>query len=231
MTSPWYVRSILIRPATIRAHLARVCATFALPRPNDWQLCLGVLRLWHRVLFRTETVGTSRGGAVRPTWRARLLAWRAIRLPFLLAEGAVVPLDFTGLGSPPERLIRHLLGAHHDANQFVYDLEVLAGHGELEQLRSAAIAVVERDDPRSRWLRDLAVFDGYHEALVAAVDHAIVAGPAMTDDEARDPDVSLRAYIQWCAEQPPTPSATLAAWRAGAFRFDSSLARTDAEAA
>ncbi len=153
--TPWYVHAILVQPAKIRANLERVCATFDLPRPNDWQLCLGVLRLWHRLAFRTDTVGTSRAGAVRRTWRARAMAWRALRLPCLLVEGAVVPLDFTGLRSSPERLIRHLLGAHHDHNQFVYDFEVLAGHGALEHARRAAREVVECDDARSRWLRDL----------------------------------------------------------------------------
>lgn len=220
---PWYVRIILVRPTTIRANLSRVCETYALPQPNEWQLCLGVLRLWHRVLFRTETVGTSNAGTVRPTWRARALAWRALRLPFLLREGAVVPLDFTGLGSSPERLIRHLLGAHHDHNQFVYDLEVLGGYGKLEQLRAAVTEVLERDDERSRWLRDLAVFEGYHESLRGAVERAIADGPVMSDADAVDPDISLRAYLAWCAAQPATPSATWAAWRAGAFHFDSPL--------
>lgn len=219
----WYVRAILVRPARIRANLARVCDTYGLAPPNEWQLCLGVLRLWHRVVFRSGTVGTSHAGTVRRTWRARALAWRALRLPFLLGEGAVVPLDFTGLGSSPERLIRHLLGAHHDDNQFVYDLEVLGGYGRLDQLHAAVSQLIERDDQRSRWLRDLAVFDGYHESLRTAVERALSEGPAMSTAEAVDPDISLRAYLTWCAQQPTTPRATVAAWREGAFRFDSPL--------
>ncbi len=219
----WYVRAILVRPARVRANLARVCDTYGLTPPNEWQLCLGVLRLWHRVVFRSGTVGTSHAGKVRPTWRARALAWRALRLPFLLAEGAVVPLDFTGLGSSPERLIRHLLGAHHDVNQFVYDLEVLGGYGRLDQLHAAVSQLIERDDERSRWLRDLTVFDGYHESLRTAVERALSDGPAMSAAEAVDPDISLRAYLTWCAQQPTTPRATVTAWRAGGFRFDSPL--------
>jgi hypothetical protein len=222
----WYEQLLLVRPEQVQANLHRACDSLALPTPTTWQMCLGVLRMWHRVAFRSETVGTS-SGTVRPTWRARALAWRAIRLPFLLGEGAVVPLDFTGLGSPPARLIRHLLGAHHDANQFVYDLELLAAYGRLDELLARVRAVVERDDARSRWLRDLAVFDGYHEALLAAVEHAIASGPAMSDDEASDPDISLRAYLQWCGQQPPTPRATLDAWRNGTLRLDSRLSRRD----
>lgn len=219
---PWYASLILVRPARIEHNLARVCGNLGLARPTEWQLCLGVLRLWHRVMFRSDTVGTS-AARVRSTTRARLLAWRALRLPFLLAERAVVPLDFTGLASTPAGVIRHLLGAHHDGNQFVYDLELLAGYGCLDELHERTLAIVERDDARARWLRDLAVFDGYHESLLAAVEHALAAGPAMTEAESRDPDISLRAYLAWCARQPATPRETLAAWRSGAFRFDSAL--------
>ncbi len=220
----WYESLILVRPARVEANLARACDALGIPRPTPWQLCLGVLRLWHRVLFRADTVGTSPAGRVRNTPRARLLAWRALRLPCLLAERAVVPLDFTGLGSTPDGLIRHLLGAHHDGNQFVYDLELLAAYGGLDELRVRVRELIERDDERARWLRDLTVFEGYHESLLAAVEHARAAGPQMTAAEARDPDISLRAYLAWCARQPVSPAETLDAWRAGAFRFDAPLA-------
>lgn len=224
MTQPFYIRLLLGNPDRIFAHLDSMRRHGIVDAaPNPWQLCLGVLRLWHRNVFHTETVGTSPGGRVRPTWRARLLANRAIRLPFLLAERAVAPLDFTGLRNPPERVIRHLLGAHHDGNQFVYDLEILAGHGKLEQLRDAVAEVIAQDTPRTRWLRDLTVFEGYHESLAAAVARAIVAGPVMTDAEARDPDLSFRGYLAWCERQPATPAETIAAWRAGRFAFDSKL--------
>jgi len=224
MTQPWYVRVLLGDPDRVLAHLDSMREHGIVQvAPTPWQLCLGVLRLWHRNLFRTETVGTCPGGTVRPTWRARLLANRAIRLPFLLAERAVAPLDFTGLRNPPERLIRHLLGAHHDGNQFVYDLEILAGHGRLDQLRAAVAEVLAQDTARTRWLRDLTVFEGYHESLAAAVEHAIASGPAMTANEATDPDLSFRAYLTWCARQPATPAETLDAWRTGRFAFDSGL--------
>ncbi|HEY5944404.1 MAG TPA: hypothetical protein VIV40_02890 [Kofleriaceae bacterium] len=224
MTQPWYIRFLLRDPDRILTHLEHMRARGIVEvAPTPWQLCLGVLRLWHRTLFRTDTVGTSPGGKVRSTWRARMLANRAVRLPCLLAERAVAPFDFTGLRSPPERLIRHLLGAHHDRNQFVYDLEILAGHGKLEMLQRAVTDVLANDNGRSRWLRDLTVFEGYHESLATAVEHAIAAGPAMSDDEASDPDLSFRAYLSWCAAQPPTPAATLEAWRAGRFAFDSGV--------
>lgn len=223
---PWYVRLVLGDPERILAHLAQMHERGVVSVvPTPWQLCLGVLRLWHRALFRTETVGTSPGGTVRATWRARVLANRAFRLPCLLAERAVAPLDFTGLRSSPARLIRHLMGAHHDGNQFVYDLELLAGHGKLGELRDAVHALLATPDSRrTRWLRDLVVFEGYHESLAHAVDVALATGPQMTEHDAVDPDISLRAYIAWCARQPATPAATFAAWRAGRFAFDSPLA-------
>jgi hypothetical protein len=220
MNAPWYVRLILLRPRRVLDNLERIRAAGALPEvPTPWQLCLGTLRMWHRILFRADTVGTSPGGTVRATWRARALQYRALRLPFLLAEGAVVPIDLTGLGSSPERLICHLLGAHHDQNQVVFDLELLAAHGRLDDLHRAVRAVVERDDARSRWLRDLVVFDGYHEQLAAAVEQAITSGPAMTAEEAADPDISFAAAMRWCARQPATPAETLRAWRDGRFAF------------
>lgn len=228
MSHPWYIRILLGDPDRVLAHLELMRARGIVDvNANAWQLCLGVLRLWHRNLFHSETVGTSPGGTVRPTWRARLLVYRGVRLPFLLVERAVAPLDFTGLRNPPERVIAHLLGAHHDGNQLVYDLEILAGHGRLEQLRDAVAALLADDGPRARWLRDLTVFEGYHETLAAAVASAIAYGPQMTDAEARDPDLTLRGYLAWCASQPATPAATLAAWREGRFAFDSKLDPTN----
>lgn len=214
--TPWYVSLILLRPRRVLANLERVRAAGG-PAPNQWQLCLGVLRMWHRILLRSDTVGTSRAGRPRETWRARALRHRALRLPLLLAEGAVIPLDLTGLASSPERLVRHLLGAYHDDRQFAFDLEILALHGRLADLERAAREVVSRDTPRTRWLRDLAVFDGYHEALLAAVQRALAGEPILDAVEADDPDVSFAATMRWCARQPPTPAATFRALVAGRF--------------
>lgn len=221
MSHPWYVRAILIEPERVLANLARMQARGVVDvAPTPWQLCLGVLRLGHRLLFRTDTVGTSPDGRVRPGWRARLLHPRPLRLPFLLIEGAVVPLDFTGLRSDPARVMRHLLGAHHDRDQYVYDLELLAGHDALTELRARLAAVVDGRDPRAAWLRDLTVFTGYHEQLADAVDAALARGPLAVTGDPDDPDITLRGAMRWCAQQPATPAATFAAWRAGRFRFD-----------
>lgn len=213
---------VLWNPGRIQASLARVRAAAIVEAvPNLWQIFLGVLRMIHRLVLRTDTVGTCGAHPVRSTWRARLLQYRAIRLPFLLVERVVAPLDFSGLVSTPDRIMRHLLGAHHDGAQFVYDLQLLALHpGKLEELRAAVRAVVEGDDARSRWLRDLTVFEGYHEALLVATERAIAEGAfASSDDGGVDPDISLLGYLRWCARQPASPAATLRALRRGELGF------------
>jgi hypothetical protein len=162
----------------------------------------GCLRMWSRVLFRGDTVGTSRD-PVRDTWRARLLAFRPLRLLCLVAERAIAPLDMSGLTSSRERIIRHLIGAHHDGAQFTYDLELLSAHpGALEELRERTHAVVFGSDPRAEYLRDLVVFEGYHAALLARIDRAIAGDFGTEQAVVDDPDITLRAYLTWCAHAP-----------------------------
>lgn len=187
---------------TIEETLAAVARAGIVPKtPAPAQIRRGIRHMMRRLVFRPETVGTSKKNPVRSGWRAQLLSWRAIRIPFLIHEGAIAPLDLSGLASSPERVVRHLLAAHHDGVQFAYDLELLALHpGRLEELRGRAREIVENDTPRSRWLKDLAVFEGYHEALLAAVEKAIEGEPLLGEEESRDPDISLRAYLAFCAE-------------------------------
>ncbi len=215
----WVLVPLLVSPGKIGEHLEVVRRSGRYDEvPNLWQLGLGVVRMWHRLLFRMDTVGTCGTEPVRRTWRARLLAPRALRLPFLLAEGAVVPLDLTGLRSGPETIIRHLLGAHHDGVQFVYDLEILACYpGQLEVLERAVREVLA-GGPRADWLRDLTVYERYHEHLHAAVQRAL-AGELVDGPAADDPDLSFGAYLRWCARQPETPAATLEALLAGELSF------------
>lgn len=218
---PWWVRALLLRPARIDRALAAVRERrLVAPAPNVFQVFLGVIRMLHRLVFRSETVGTSLARAPRRTFRARLLAMRAVRLPFLVAERAIAPLDLSGMISSRERILRHLLGAHHDAMEFVYDLELLSLHdGALDELAVRARAVVDGTDPRAGWLRDLVVFEGYHEALLEAVETVRRGEPLAAGDRVDDPDASFFAYLRWCASQPPTPAAAFAAWRRGDVRW------------
>jgi len=115
-------------------------------------------------------------------------------------------------------MVRHLLGAHHDANQFAYDLEILrANPVALEEVRVRAAEVVEGKTPRARWLADLCVYEHYHQDLLAATERALAGEWLVAPDERDDPDIGFSAYIRWCLAQPKTPRATWKAWRAGDF--------------
>lgn len=208
-------------PRRIAANLERARAAGVLAPdevPNLWQIQLGVFRMWHRVLFRPETIGTSSDFAVRNTFRARLLEWRPLRFPFLMRRKAVAPWDFSGLVSSAERIHSHLLSAHHDGVQFVYDFELLDAHpGELESVLADAEAVVAGEHPEGEWLRDLVVYEGYHENLVAAARAYLGGDFDVPDEQQDDPDIRFVAYAKWCARQPATPAETLAAVRDGRY--------------
>ena len=195
--------------------------------PNLWQIQLGVLRMGHRVLFRSETIGQS-AFPVRRTWRARLLERRLVRFPFLLRERAIHPLDFSGLASSPDRIHRHLLGAHHDGVQFLYDFQLLRMHdgdagATLEAVRADARAIVEGSHPRAGWLRDLAVYERYHESLLEAVEAFLDGSFEAGGDVRGDPDIDFLAYLRFCARQPSTPAATLRALRQGRYSVAAGL--------
>jgi hypothetical protein len=223
---PWHAWAVLLAPHRVRANLARVVpAGLATNAPSLWQVELAVLRMWHRILFRSDTIGTCANHPVRPTWRARLLKFRPFRLPFLLWERAITPWDLSGLLSSPQQITRHLLAAHHDGTQCVYDLQLLALYpGALANLRGCVESVVEREAPRSNWLRDLVVFTGYHEGLLAAVDRVMAGEQELSPDDAENPDISLRALLGWCSRQPDSPADTWIAWREGRFCFPHGLA-------
>lgn len=223
MTVPFHALGLLF-PRTIARNLARLRSSGMVAAdevPNLWQIQLGVLRMWHRVFYRPESIGQSADFAVRDSWRARLLERRPLRFPFLLRERAVHPLDFSGLASSTERIHRHLLGAHHDGVQFLYDLQLLRMHdrseGLLRAVQHEAQAVVDGTHPRTEWLRDLVVYERYHENLLAAVtaflDGTFDAGP----EERANPDIDFVAYLRFCARQPKTPAATWAAFREGRY--------------
>lgn len=215
----WHSHLLLLAPWRVEAALSRLSAG-GLPAPSLWQVELGVLRMWHRTLLRSETVGTS-ADPVRRTWRAQLLRWRPLRLPFLLWGRAVAPWDMSGLLSDPERICRHLLAAHHDRLQSLYDLQLLGALAPsvLPALRARIAAVVSGADPRAAWLRDLAVHEGYHENLLSVVDAFLEGDSSMSSSEADDPDISFLAYVAWCARQLSSPAATWAALWSGRYHL------------
>lgn len=217
---PWWAWLVFPNARRVVENLEKVRASRLVARaPNLWQLFLGTLYMAKRVVFRSSTVGTC-SDPVRSTTRARLLAWRALRLPFLLAERVVAPLDLSGLASDRDRVLGHLLGAHHDGAQFVYDLELLAVHpGALEELRDATRALIDEGGPRAAWLRDLCVFEGYHEKLLAATEAALAGTLALDERDARSPDITFKAWLAWCADRPEAPGLALRAWVRGELSF------------
>lgn len=219
---PWHAHLVLLRPRRVLARLERIAARTGsdVPVPNLWQIELGVLRMWHRILFRGDTIGTCSHHPVRRGWRARLLSVRAIRLPFLIWERAITPWDLSGFLSSREQFVRHLVAAHHDGTQCVYDLQILSLYpGALEELSAVLQQVADQSDRRSRWLADLCVFAHYHEELLAHV-HTIQSGAReLVNGDADDPDISFWAYLRWCAQQPSSPGAWWRAWRSGRFAW------------
>jgi hypothetical protein len=182
--------------------------------PTLWQVWLGVLYMWARVLRRPETIGLSDGAPCRSTPRARRLAGRGWRFPALLWVRAVNPLDQTGLGSSTEHVIRHLVGAYHPGQNFLYDLQILdVEPGALEALEARVRAVVDGSDPHAAFLRDLVVYEGYHERLLEAVVQWRARG--RLGEEVAHPDTTLPAFMRWCAAQPATPVQTARALAAG----------------
>lgn len=225
--APLHARLILLWPDLVQARLAAIAASGHVPKtPNLWQIELGVMRMWHRVVFRPNSIGVAATNPVQPGWRARLLAPRPLRFPFVLAAGSVRPWDLSGLVSNPAQLRRHMLGTHHDGLQFVYDLQMLVIHpGELEQLVAEARAVVEGSHPQAQWLRSLCVYQGYHEQLLAVCEQALTEHQrgerhfGLNDRDKQDPDLCFYAYLDWCAAQPATPRATWQAIVADQFSF------------
>jgi hypothetical protein len=213
----WHASLLLTRPKQVKIRLNQLVGCGVIDRaPTLWQLELGVMRMWHRVIFRSDSIGTSSTHEVRDGWRARILNNRVIRGPLLLLEGAIAPWDHTGLASSSKRVMKHLLAAHHDGHQFDYDLSILkADPGALKLLRSQILAVIQSDSRRHLWLKDLAVYKGYHEALLEAVNRYLSPSPLLKGEDSDDPDITFEGFIQWCLQQPKSPMETWRAWRTG----------------
>jgi len=204
---PWCLYLLLRKPGNIRTNLAALADADRIDRvPTLWQMFMGVLYMWHRIFFRPDTIGMSASEPERDTVWARRFRNRAIRFPFLLGARAVYPLDFTGLGCSVFELHHHLLGAYHPGENALYDLEILSVHpGTLDALRADVVAVLEDRHPRAAHLRDLVVYEGYHERLLTLVDRAIAGDFGPPPESDANPDTTLRAFIQWCAHQPACP--------------------------
>lgn len=201
---PWWAYA-LIRPRRVQAHLAEVAAKRSQPAPALWQMLQWTGHMWRRVLFDLDSVGSGGGAPVRSTRRARFLQFKGFRAVALVAERAIAPFDMSGLATDESRVIRHLLAAHHDGMEFAYDLEMLSFRaGALDRLRLQVDSVVTGRHPRAQWLRDLCVYEGYHERLLDGVVLAL-AGRLPTSG---NPDTSFFAMLDWAIAKQAAPRAT-----------------------
>lgn len=205
---PAYVRLLLSSPEAIQKNLCLLYQNGHIDDvPSLWQIVQGTGFYWHRYFFRASTVGLSKTDKVKPTLRARLLSSKVIRTPFLYFSKAIGEKpDVTGLGVSPDYKIRHLLGAYHPGDNAVYDLQFLdCFPGKLEALRHELLTLLRVDNDQSRWLKDLVIYEGYHERLLAMVEENLTGSFTVAEENANNPDTSMRAYVQWCLDQPETP--------------------------
>jgi len=217
---PFFYRFILRNPGRVQYHLEELSKAGRIDAvPTLWQTSLGVFYMVHRLLFRPETVGLG-DAPVRNTWGARLFTYRPIRFPFLMALKAIDPIDLTGLSGSVERKLSHLVGAYHQGDHALYDLECLSwNEPALRKLRADLSTILEEKTFRSKFLLDLCVYEGYHANLLRLVDKALGGDFEAPFHEASDPDANLRAFLGWCAAAPETPEATLASLLRGHSLF------------
>ena len=75
--------------------------------------------------------------------------------------------------------------------------ESLAIETALKASGLEARAIVAGADPESEFFRDLCVYDGYHESLVAACERALRGDYGLSSEDAASPDISFAAYLRW----------------------------------
>ncbi len=227
MTMPlgWLVRFVLRNPERVEWHLDRLYELGRIDvKPNLWQVSLGVGYMLHRMVFRPATIGLD-VSPVRRTWRARLWQYRPLRFPFLLWKKAIVPTDLTGLSSSNEQKHTHLVGAYHPGDNALYDLECMSWdpHSIME-LRRDVVEIIAGQTSRSELLKDLTVYEGYHERLLHLIDRAIAGDFEPVPEKTNHPDTTLRGFLHWCAAQPGTPEATFGAMVGGHLHFGPPMA-------
>ena len=217
----WLIRFVLRNPERVEWHLDRLYELRRIDaKPNLWQVTMGVAYMLHRMTFRPETIGVDDDSPVRDTWRARLLHHRAFRFPFLVWNKAIYPLDLTGLSGTMQEKHLHLVGAYHPGDNALYDLECMAcDPASLVKLRADVVEILGTPSARARFLKDLTVYQGYHERLLHLIDRAMAGDFAPAPGKEDHPDTTLRGFLRWCAAQPETPEATFNAALQGRLNF------------
>ncbi len=208
---------LLHNPELLQQHLRMLHEQgFTTGVPNLWQVYQHWALSVARAFKRGKVPGMDPDAPVRDTPGAQLLQFPAIRFWGLLFEGAINPWDYTGLALTPQRKMKHVMGAYHFDHTFIYDLEVIALYpGALEQLRDQCLEVLNRDTARTRWLRDLTVYEGYHENLLRCVERCLAGDFSVPDDLKDDRSVKVSYFVEDALALPQTPEATLQAILSG----------------
>lgn len=216
----FFYRVLLRHPERVLWHLDKLYEASRIDKkPNLWQVSMGVFYMVHRILFRSETIGVD-DSPVRSTVGARLLRYRPVRFPFLLLTGSIDPIDLTGLAGTAQRKHTHLVGAYHPGDNALYDLECIAFDKEaIRKIKDDVESILAEKTWRGRFLKDLTVYEGYHERLLGLIERALRDDYAPAADKVDHPDTTLRGFVRWCAAQPETPEKTLEVLMQGRLRF------------
>lgn len=217
--NPVYQAVFLGRAKRVQQNLEKLVGAGVIHEaPTLFQSLCGVLYMLHRITQRPESIGIADAPA-RTNLRARILARRPIRAPFLIGSRTIRPWDLTGFASSPRFLRRHLVGTYHPGDNALYDLALLrAFPGELELLRAQVDEAMAGSTPRGRWLQDLCVYEGYHAHLSDLVDQAL-AGDLDAKADGVASDATLQGYVDFLLSQPKDFSEAFAAMRKGEFKL------------
>lgn len=178
--------------------------------PTLWQVFQGMAQQWWYTVNNLETLGHDFENPIRDSIGAKLLQPHAMRFLPLMIEGAINPADRTGLALTPERKMRHILGTHHPPETVIYDLQLLDCYpGALDTLRAKLVAIIEGDDFKSRWLKDLVVYEGYHESILPTVDRAIAGDFSVSLPPRPGDDFTVGSFAERCLACPPKPDGTI----------------------
>jgi len=207
-------------PSEPRRRIAALRASGAIDRaPNIWQVHVGTWRMLmdFKIPF-APAFYASRG--------KKPVAHLIVRL---LDEPAAA-FDPSGLFSPVESMISHTLTATHQDS--TYDVEILETFpGGVDELHRQLKQVVAGTHPRRRVIEYIVEAEEYHTELLAGLERYRedpVANarlqPVKPHEGAEDLFArieqfhTLRNFLRYSATLPPTPWATLRAWRAGTHK-------------
>ncbi len=213
---PWVYYLLLHNPRLLQKNLGLLKERGHIQEiPTLWQVVQGISHMWRFTVANVDAIGTSQEAPVRDNPRAHLLKNQFIRFFALMAEGSINPLDRTGLALTPKRKMRLVLVTFHATGEMaqtvIYDLQLLDCYpGALKTLGQRLEKLLKQPDARDEWIKDMAVYEGYHEDLVPVVKRClkgdfVVHVPTQREGD----DYTVTSFVERCLGFPPTPAETL----------------------